>query len=277
MNRSFFTAEKVNEHVRAIYSGCGEIMYLIEGNDRAVLMDTNLGVRGLRALVDSLTDKPYDVVLTHGHIDHAMGVPEFVDHRVYMNHKDISIYQGMSALEGRKGYIGLMMREYALEDKDFLTENPNFPFQNLMDGQNFDLGGITIIVYAVPGHTPGSMVLYLPELRTLIAGDACNNSTFLFDPASATVAEYQKNIRRLNQLLKGKIEHVWLCHHIREAAPDILDQMDELCDNILKGNTDDEPFYFMGHTAYAAKAHNDRMERLDGKFANLIYSKDRIR
>ena len=77
MKKAYYTTETVNDHITAIWSACGEVMYLICGEKRALLMDTNLGVGHLKELVDSLTDKPYDVVLTHGHIDHAPGASEF--------------------------------------------------------------------------------------------------------------------------------------------------------------------------------------------------------
>ena len=82
----FYSSEKVTEHITAIRSMTGEIMYLIEGTHKAVLVDTCLGVGHLRAFVEGLTQKEILVVLTHGHVDHAMGAPEF--EQVYMNRKD---------------------------------------------------------------------------------------------------------------------------------------------------------------------------------------------
>jgi glyoxylase-like metal-dependent hydrolase (beta-lactamase superfamily II) len=41
------------------------------------------------------------------------------------------------------------------------------------EGEVIDLcGGIEAVMVAAPGHTPGSVALYLPELRVLITGDA---------------------------------------------------------------------------------------------------------
>ena len=48
-------------------------MYLIIGEEKALLLDTGCGVCDLKELVSELTDKPVMVALTHGHRDHAGG------------------------------------------------------------------------------------------------------------------------------------------------------------------------------------------------------------
>ena len=50
-----------------------------------------------------------------------------------------------------------------------------------------------------------------------------------------------------------------------------------MCDTVLAGEADNMPFSFMGKKALIAKAANERFERRDGKFANLIYNPDRVR
>ena len=41
--------------------------------------------------METLTDKPCIVLLTHGHVDHAMGAPEF-DTEIYMNPADNAVH-----------------------------------------------------------------------------------------------------------------------------------------------------------------------------------------
>ena len=45
---------------------CASI-FLFVGTERALLLDTGIGIGDLKGLVEGITDKPYDVVLTHGH------------------------------------------------------------------------------------------------------------------------------------------------------------------------------------------------------------------
>ena len=51
--------------------------YLLLGRDRALLLDTGLGVGGLRREVEALTDRPITVALTHVHWDHIGGCGQF--------------------------------------------------------------------------------------------------------------------------------------------------------------------------------------------------------
>ena len=197
----FYRAEKVNDRITAIISLTGEIMYLITGEEHSLLIDTCVGAGNLRDFMEKLTEKPLTVLLTHGHVDHAMGALEFTGNdgkkecEIYMNHADTEVYLGMNSIENRKGYvlagIGGQMPE-GLEET-FLQPAP-MTFKDLKDGDRFDLGGISVETYALPGHTPGTMVMLIPEEKILILGDACNNATFLFDENSLTVEEYRENL-----------------------------------------------------------------------------------
>lgn len=272
---NYFKAEKIDDQVTCIRSLSGELMYLIEGEKEALLMDTCLGCCSIRSFVEGMTDKPLTVVLSHGHIDHAMGAPEF--DRVYMNHADIPVYEGMRDIGGRRDYIkGNVAPElYAqIRDEDFIPP-ADMDFADLTDGMEFDLGGIHVQALALRGHTPGSMVFYIAEKRTLILGDACNTFTFMFS-GPVSIEEYRRNLTALRERMEGKVDRVYLCHHLMEVPPSIIDEVIEVCDDIMAGNTDDLPFDFMGSKAYIAKAIEPGKPREGGKLGNIVYSKEFI-
>lgn len=272
----YFTAVKVNDLLTAIRSRTGEILYLAEGKDRAALIDTCVGVGHLKDFVEKLTDKPITVLLTHGHIDHAMGAPEFQE--VYLNAKDLPLYREMCPVEDRKGYVkaGLGDEAGRIADADYVPAVPDYPFRKLEDGMNFDLGDLHIEAYEFPGHTPGSMVFLIREMKILILGDACNNFTFLFDGNSLSVEEYMENVDGMRARMKGKFSRVFVSHGEMDAAPCILDDMSALCRDVMEGNTDDIPFEFMGMHAYIAKKMDSSYKRADGRAGNLVYSKEHI-
>ncbi len=272
----FYRTEKVNDRITGIRSLTGEIMYLIEGKDKAALIDTCLGVGHLKKTVEALTDRPITVLLTHGHLDHAMGAPEF--ETVYMNHADREVYEAMAPFEERNNYIrgnlGGKLPDFSPED--YVPVSP-MNFHDLKDGDSFDLGGVHVDAYALAGHTKGTMVFLIREERIMVLGDACNPATFLFDKNSLTVEEYRKGLQEFQQRHKGSYDKVFLCHQVMELGPELVDNVIEVCDDILAGKTDDQPFEFMGQVNWIAKAVKEGFRRVDGKIGNIIYSKDRIK
>ena len=62
--------------------------YLLLGKERALLIDTGLGVGDLRAQVEQLTDLPVLVVSTHVHWDHIGGHRQFTQHGVHPLEQD---------------------------------------------------------------------------------------------------------------------------------------------------------------------------------------------
>ena len=272
----YYKAERVNEHLTCIRSLAGELMYLIEGDKESILIDTCAGIKGLRKLVEELTDKPVTVLISHGHVDHAMGASEF--EKVYLNIKDIGVYRSQCSLEERKGYVGACLGEAAknISDTDYLICDPGQNFLPLEDGMVFDLEPFHIECYELAGHTPGTMIFLIREMGILISGDACNTATFVFDGNSLPLSVYREKLIENRNRLQGKYDRVFLMHHVMEADCDIMDNVIDVCEEALAGRTDDIPYSFMGMQAFIAKKCNERFERSDGKMGNIIYSKENL-
>lgn len=272
----FFKIEKVNDHITAIKSMTGEFMFLIEGEKKAVLIDTCLGVGNLKKIVEKLTNKPITVILTHGHIDHAMGANEF--ETVYMNALDEPVYHQMADLKGRLDYIKMNLNGVlpAFSEEDYVETLP-FHYHKLVDRQEFDLGGIHIQMLALPGHTHGMMTALLKEDRILIVGDACNKATFLFDENSLPVETYYKNLKAFQSNTKGTYDQLFVSHHEKLISNDLFDTVLAVCEDILNDTADDVPFEFMGETYYIAKKVREQFIREDGKEGNIIYNKKKVR
>lgn len=273
----FYSVHVVNDHLYAIKSASGEFVYLVLGANEALLIDTCLGVGNLRAQVEALTDLPVTVTITHGHIDHAMGAPEWES--AWMNPLDKDVYRSMCSYDDRMGYLAANVgSERAAQWAGvFVPEAPDYVFKPLTDGQVFDLGGVTVEAVWFPGHTPGCTAMLLVEDRILITGDACNVATFLFDENSSSVAEYRATVKRMAQRLEGRYDRVFMQHHVMDAAPNLLEDMLDVCDRVLAGADDAVPMRPMGYDARLAIKATKTMQRLDGGCANLVYDPEHLR
>ena len=203
----------------------GVCMTLITGSRRALLADTGYGLKEVHAFVSTLTDLPVDVVLTHGHHDHALGARWFV--QTCMLEDDIAVLkQYTSAFQRRR------VQEQALgkglhPPDDYLTAPIAEP-RPLMPC-TMELGGLTAQIISVPGHTPGSAVVYVPERKLLLTGDNWNPCTWLFFAEALPVEIYRENMRGIQKL---PFEYVLCSHQHRLFERSALD-------DFLSGLTDE--------------------------------------
>lgn len=272
-----FQIQSITEHITRIQSPCTEYIYLVTGDDRAALIDTGSGIGSLKSVTDTLTELPVTVLITHGHVDHAMGAAEFDD--VYMNHEDKYIFDEHGQDDFRlEGVMHSQLANDFRKERDYIETADFSKFKPLKEGDIFDLGGRTVEVYACPGHTKGSLVMLLPEDRILITGDAANDATFLFEHYSTTISEYQESLKRLLPKVKGKYDRILTCHHKGEVPRDTIEGLISLCDDIKDGKTDDMPLPFpVKEEGYFAKAiEGPSMERLDGGVGNIVYRKGNV-
>lgn len=259
-----FRTEKVSERITRIYAFSSELMYLVEGSERAALLDTGSGIGFVRPLIESLTDKPLVVLLTHGHVDHAMGASEFPPENVYISQKDAYIYGPHSTYEFRKNGLFLMEGGDLVTEADFTPIVPIENYHDLKEGDVFDLGGVSVKIYACPGHTKGSLVMLIPEEGTLLLGDACNSNTFLFEDYSTSIETYLHSLEGLKEKIgvpadpdgdgrsPGLYDRVLASHGDGVLNNRIIDQNIEICHRIIDRTDDKEPMEFKGHRGFRA-------------------------
>lgn len=254
---------------------CHERMYLVEGSRRAALIDSGSGFGDLAGLVRRLTDKPVTVLITHGHIDHAMGAAQF--ERAYMSPLDHAVCRLHGTDFFRKRELALSRHRDSVTPAEFIPSADPSRFLPLAEGDVFDLGGVTLEAIAAPGHTLGSMVFLQRETRTLYMGDACSNFTFLLGGDTLSVEAYAAVLRRLDARLAGQVDTILEAHGTGSLPTDIWRRVLAVCEDVMAGKSDRVPYTFRDIPGLMAKAcapHS--LQRLDGGQGNLVYAEDCI-
>ena len=88
------------------------------------------------------------------------------------------------------------------------------PFKLIKEGDTIDLGGKTVEVYELPGHTAGGIVLLLKEDRILFTGDSINHHLWMMLDGCSSMEEYIMNLDRI-MFLENKADFI-LHGHARD-------------------------------------------------------------
>jgi glyoxylase-like metal-dependent hydrolase (beta-lactamase superfamily II) len=264
-----FSCEPVCEGVTRINLPCAVCAYYLEGSRRGLLIDTGYGYGDLKGFVGGLATQPYDVALTHGHVDHAGGAAQFG--RVYMSQRDLPVAEIHTELAFRADYL----RRSGVSDllpELMVPMRPIDTYDDLVDGQRFDLGGLTATFLALPGHTPGSMVAHIPERSAMLFGDAVNSATYLQFPEASPLEEYRQALRAFDDEWGGSYDRALFSHPHNIGGPGLLAEMVGLLDTIVADPSRGmDVSVFLGEGVRVAKPVNESLMPVDGTTANFFY------
>lgn len=242
--------------------------YLILGKYKACLIDTCNGLGNLKDYIESITNLPVVVVLTHGHFDHAGGACLFDE--AYLHPFDEAVYHDY--------YHGILKKQLLSQFPYQVTLNPErtIPFLPLRDQQIFDLGNISVEMIEVKGHTQGMMMALIREERMIVFGDACGESVLIFDDYSTSISEYRKSLLRIKNDYEDQYDIVLRNHGTFESDKSILDECISCCEDILYQRDEHYPVKAGGYIeCFAARAVDCQNKRIDGKHGNVVYRSDK--
>jgi hydroxyacylglutathione hydrolase len=138
-----------------------ESLYLIEGNDKTVLIDAGTKIKDLDKIVASITKKPIMLVATHVHRDHTGSAVDYFP-EIYVNPAEtVGIPRVMRNYKGKVKY--------------------------LKDGEIIDLGGRKLEVVFTPAHTPGSTTFIDKEAGYGFSGDSFGSGNLLLTADFSTL------------------------------------------------------------------------------------------
>jgi glyoxylase-like metal-dependent hydrolase (beta-lactamase superfamily II) len=140
--------------------GCNCSIFGDESTREAIVVDPGDEIDEIKAILDRHGLHVKAIVITHAHIDHIGGAAKLkalTGAPVHMNARDQELYD---ALPIQASWLGM-----AAVPEQTDVDTP------ARDGDTLHLGDADFHVLHTPGHTPGSLSLWIPSERKLVAGD----------------------------------------------------------------------------------------------------------
>ncbi len=130
-----------------------------EQSREAIVIDPGDNIDDILAILAQHQLKVTAIVITHAHIDHIGGAAKLkaaTGAPVHMNHNDQELYDHIDV---QAGWLG--MRTPQRTEIDTLAR----------DGDSLHLGQAEFHILETPGHTQGSISVWIPAENKLVAGD----------------------------------------------------------------------------------------------------------
>ena len=188
----------------------------VRGRDRDMVVDTSLGLRPFRHLVERRLDRNTIAVATHVHGDHVGGMYEFEHRAIHASEADSLAETADVTLDIREygpavcgpyldaGYDipAVLVDAVPVGGLDGLTcERRSAPATELLeDGDVVDLGDRAFEVLHVPGHSIGSIALWEASTGVLFSGDAVYDGPLLDEMDGCDIPSYVDTMKRLREL-----------------------------------------------------------------------------
>lgn len=221
----WFTIDKIDEDTYIISEYCHweeTHCYLLNGEERSLLIDTGLGICNIYDEVIKLTDKPITAVATHIHWDHIGGHKYFSD--FYAHGEELKWLNGkfplsMDAIRNMVTDRCDLPDGYDVNTYEFFQGTPS---RLLSDGDEVDIGGRTVRIVHTPGHSPGHMCFWEQERGYLFTGDLVYKDTlFAYYPST----DPEKYLVSLEKIAAFPVKRVFPAHHTLDIHPEIIMRM----------------------------------------------------
>jgi endoribonuclease LACTB2 len=212
-------------------------VFLIHDSGEGVLIDSGFGdEKSIQTRVEFLRERPdvkvRRIVLTHHHFDHTSGASQLRDEtggRTVLHGEEVGFLKDWKAEVPQDIEVPEDQKELAEQIEKFRKQAAEAgPDEKVADGDTISVGDLTVEVVHTPGHTLGSMCLYLREERALFTGDTALGlgTVAISPPPHGDMALYLRSLERL----KGYDCAVMLPGH-GQAVHDVKRKLQELIDH----------------------------------------------
>jgi glyoxylase-like metal-dependent hydrolase (beta-lactamase superfamily II) len=220
--------------------------WLIRGSERALLLDTGLGLADISASVATVCPQEPTVVNSHVHFDHVGGNDLFAETAMHelgpewveagcepgqlSSYPDLvpamaEAYERLLAADREGGFFLIgpdeEMRPWpggGIAAHGWRIEPPP-PTRLLAEGDEIDLGDRILRVLHTPGHAPDHICLLDERAGILWAQDQAYYGPHLVYEPGADFGDFLISTRRLADELSGSLRTVYTAHCLRPTVP----------------------------------------------------------
>lgn len=257
----WYDVEQVHDHAYRITETEKYGMFLVTGDDKALVIDAGAGVGDLRALAEDLVDVPVSLLLTHSHWDHIGAAAQFQP--VYIDERELAP-DGRVAIDGLSNEFvfrpGQFTEEWLADGNEFpdgfdpnafaIDPVPPDAVETIEPGDSIDLGDRRLEIHEVPGHSPGQLAVLDREARDLYGGDVVHMDAGLYlHFKHCDINAYVDTFNRLIDLRDSGGFNRLLTSHNPDFTGDELVILDRLLEG-LEGILADELEYEIVETAW---------------------------
>lgn len=211
-------------------------VYLVSDGGEGALIDSGFGdENSLRARLEYLRQRPdlrlRYIVLTHHHFDHSSGAHELrqaTGAQVVLHQREEPFLRDWQSEIPQDIDLPSEQREVMEQVQRFRQQAAQAtPDVAISDGTSLEVGGLTLELVPTPGHTLGSVCVYLREERALFTGDTALGlgTVAVSPPPHGDMRLYLESLERL----KGYESAVMLPGHgppVREVARKLQELID---------------------------------------------------
>ena len=210
-----YEVTQLNETTWCIFDGVARC-FLLAGEEKALLVDTGMKLTGIRAKAEELSGKAVELINTHADPDHTGANGEF--ERYYMH----------PAEQPRSGSL----------------PGERVP---VTEGDVIELGGRTVTVVELPGHTPGSIGLLDADARVLISGDTVQTGSIVMLGPERSIEKLSESLQKLEEHWMDRFDTVWAAHGAFPLPASVIPALRESAAHVLAGDAKRERAEFFHH------------------------------
>jgi len=151
---------------------------VVAGRSRAVVWDTLARPVDMHGVEEVISGLPFDVVYSHGDWDHVLGTSGLARPPGHIIAHDSCPRRFADELPTTlEGLAEKGQEEY----RTFPLSPPTRTFEAELE---LDLGGVSLELRRLQGHTPDTIVGFIPQWNVLLAGDAVETPLPFLNPGS---------------------------------------------------------------------------------------------